>query len=116
MGDDADVSDGGDEIDVAVPAWDDVCVYVSGHACTGAAADVEADVVALRVHGELQGFLAEYQQFHQLGAFLGCAFGEHCGVAVGGCEQMAVDVGIAVEHEEAVRGTGEDEVCFVVFR
>ena len=58
LGDDAYVSDGGDEVDVAVPAGDDVGVEVVGDAGAGGFADVDAEVEALGVHGDLQGLLA----------------------------------------------------------
>ena len=115
LGDDADIADDGHEINVAVPARDDVAVDVAGDACAGALADVEADVVALGVHGEGEGLLAEGEEFHDLGAFIGGEFDGGWGVAIGGDEQVAVDVGEFVEHEEAEGGAGEDEVGLVLF-
>src|SRR4051794_8894780 len=50
LGDDADVADDGHEIDVAIPAGDDVGMDVSGDAGAGAFADVDADVEALGIH------------------------------------------------------------------
>ena len=114
MGDDADVAEDGHEVDVAVPAGDDVGVDVAGDAGAGDFADVDADVEALRIHGTFEGVLAEHEEFHDFGALFGGAFGERGGVPVGGDEEVAVDIGIFVEHQEAVRGAGEDEVCVVL--
>jgi hypothetical protein len=114
LGDDADVGDDGHEVDVAVPARDEVGVEVSGDAGAGAFADVDADVEALGVHGAVEGLLAEGEEFHHFGTFFGGAIEGRGGMAVGGGEEMAVDVGVFVEHEEGVGGTGEDEVGVVL--
>ena len=115
LGDDADISEDGGEVHVAVPAGDDVGVDVARDAGAGAFADVKADVVALGVHGQGEGLLAEGEEFHDLGAFFGGEFDGGRGVAVGSDEHVPVDVGEFVEHEEAERGAGEDEVGFVGF-
>ena len=47
-------------------------------------------------------------------AFFGGAFDGGGGVAVGGDEEVAVDVGEFVEHEEAEGGAGEDHVLDVL--
>ena len=115
LGDDADLGDGGHEVNVAGPAGDDVGVDVAGDAGTGAVADVEAEVEALGVHGAGEDFLAVDEEVHDLGAFIGGTFFEGGDVAVGGDEEVAVDVGVFVEHEEAVGGTADDEGGGVAF-
>ncbi len=116
LGDDADVGEDGHEVDVAVPAGDDVGVDMAGDSGAGDFTDVDADVEALGVHGAIEGVLAEDEEFHDFGAFLGAAFGEGGGVAVGGDEEVAVDVGVFVEHEEAVGGASENKICVIFFR
>ncbi len=116
LGDDADIADDGHEIDIAVPAGDDVGVDMPGYAGTGDFADIDADVETLGVHGAVECSLAEDDEFHDFGSFLYCAFGEGWGVAVGGDQQMPVDVGVFIEHEHAMGGAGEDEVGIVIFR
>jgi hypothetical protein len=59
--------------------------------------------------------LAEDEEFHGFAAFDGGAFDGCWGVAVGGDEEVTVDVGVFVEHEHAVFCAGEDEVLVVKF-
>ena len=85
-------------------------VDVAGDAGAGAGADVEAHVEAVGVHGDGEGLLAEGEEFHHLGAFVGGEFHRRGRVAVGGGHEMAIDVGIFVEHQQAQRAAGEHEV------
>src|ERR1700744_2332278 len=72
--DDADVADNRHEVDVAIPARNDVGVDVAGDAGAGDLADVDADVEALRIHGAIEGALTEDEEFHHLSALFGRTF------------------------------------------
>lgn len=116
---DADLGDGGDEVDVAVPAGDEVYVEVSRDACAACAALVESDVDALRFEGAFDEQHCCVDEGPEGGSLSGCVVEESCAALAEGDEEMAVGVGVFVEEDHAGGGSiadaREDVVRAVLF-
>jgi len=115
-GDDADLTDGGHEVDVAGPAWDQVDVEVLRDACPGGAALVDADVDALGGEGSLEDFGSEIDHAPEGGALVGGVVEETGAGFAEGDEKVAAGVGELVEENEAVRTAMDDVVGDVKVR
>ena len=110
---DAGVGGGGEEVDVAVPAGDEVPVEVLFDAGSGGGAEVEADVEAVGAEGGGEG---RFEVFEGGEAFKEFVVGEVFEVgddAVGEDESVAGVVGVAVQDGEAGFAAPDDAVCFV---
>src|ERR1051326_3684722 len=114
LGDDLRVGHRGHEVRVAVPARDDVEVKVAGDPGARGAADVEADVVALRVHEPVERLLHENELIEELLALRGREDGELRLVGERGDEQMPARVGKTVEEGEAVISPVGDQILAIL--
>ena len=114
LGDDADLADDLHEIGVAVPPGDDVHVQVAGQACAGTTAQVDADVEALWVDGRGEQMLGQGGQVDQTGALWRGQIGELGYVFARSDQEVAVGVGVAVEHQDAALVLEQDEAVLGV--
>jgi len=112
-GDDAYGGDGGHEVHIAAPAWDEVCVEVLGHACAGGAALVDADVDALGFEPGFEDVAGEGDKGEQMGAVVWVVVEEAGSWLAQGDKQVPVGVGVAVEEDHA-RVVAVDDVVVVV--
>ena len=116
LGDDADFAGDGHEVGVALPAGNNVKMEMSWQSGAGTAAQIEADVEALRIDGFGEGLLGSGDHLHQLEHFSVGEFLEVGFVGGGGNEEVAVGVGEAIQAGESEIGTPENEVFWVICR
>ena len=113
FGEDAGFADDAHEIGIAEPARQRVKVDVTGDAGAGGAANVHAQIHAVRLIGCGEGFLDALRELHH---FIECgrgAGGELGDVRVGNDHDVAGCVGIAIENDEAVIAAMDDERLIV---
>jgi len=90
------------KIGVPIPPWDDMDMKMVGQACTGASAEIHADIEAMRFYHQRQELLGLSNEFGQLQHFFVA-----CGIKVrdmpGWCyQQMSVVVGKVIQYYDAV--------------
>ncbi len=108
-GNDAGACDGLHEVDIPVPAGDDVKVEVARDAGAGSPADVDADVEALSVTGLAEQSAAAFCGLHHIGASLRGEVRQGDDMGGWSHEQVAVGIGEPVEHQRGVGALVEDQ-------
>ncbi|MFM1944802.1 MAG: hypothetical protein RI897_3784 [Verrucomicrobiota bacterium] len=107
------VSQDGHEVGITGPAGDDMQVQVFCDACSGALAEVEADVEALGFHDLAQCFLTGLGKAHEVEHFIVSQVGEVGALPIGDDEQVTAGVGVGIEERVAGATAGDDEVGFI---
>ncbi len=88
----------GHEIVVMLPARNNVEVEVFGDAGTGYFAQIESDVQSIRGKMTTENSCAAVEELHQGLLFIGGQFSDIGKVPSGGCQQVTVGIGKAIEQ------------------
>lgn len=102
------------EIMIAGPPWDNVQMQMVGNAGSGAGAEVQANIEALRFDGFAQDGLGERRELEELQALGVAKVSEIGGLAIGHSHHVADGVGEAVQHEKAVLAPGDHVVRGII--
>src|SRR5271166_4853613 len=116
FGEDAGLADDGHEVGVTAPARDHVLVQVGRDAGAGHAAQVHADVEALRVRGRAQGPDRALGVFGQFGGLARVQFRVVGHVPVRADQEVAAVVGVQVQHREHGPAARDDQAFLVTER
>ena len=104
------------KIGVAVPTRDYVYVHMVRQSRTGASAEIDTDIEAVRLYCKSQHFLGVPHQFcHFEKLFVICLF--EIGYVPDRCDkQVAIVIGEAIKHCNTVFGAPQDKIFVVVLR
>jgi FMN phosphatase YigB (HAD superfamily) len=114
FGEDSCVGDGGHEVGVADPSWNDVEVKVVCDAGSSRPSDIPADIKSLGLHAFDEQFLREDAESPEVEDFIFGQCRHIIDLAVGDGHQMPCGVWVFVHNQKCAFPPGDDEVRGIV--
>ena len=114
LGDDVHVGQYGHEVRVARPTRDDVPVQMPGQSGAGDLSQVEPDVITLRLEDLIEHADHASKDLRAIEQLVVAKVGQGGLVGEGRNQEMAVIIGVAVEHRGAQGRPHEDEVLAIL--